>query len=231
MLKKRIIPTILWDGVQVVKPVAFERPYRKLGTIEQYMMIMEARNVDEILIIDICATEENREPKYDKFRGFTSNLMCPISYAGGINSLDCIQRLLANGADKVGVKTNNEIIYPAARKFGSQAIISIVDYNLGEDVILTCKNREADGAGEILLTCMDLDGRMEGYDLETLYDVSSRVSIPVVALGGAESPEDLAHALQAGASAVSAGSLFLFTEHTPKSCAEYLNEQGFPVRL
>lgn len=226
---------MLTDGTGVcVKPIAFERPYRKLGTMEQYVNTMESRDVDELIIIDIEATKEGRKPNYEKLRSWCNNLFCPVTYGGGISSLDDIRLALENGADKVAIKTNNLIIGPASRKFGAQAIVAVIDvdvkdqwHNVAEYAMVV----EQDGAGEILLTDMERDGKLDGYFNQLIGYISEMVSIPVISLGGCADPSHMAEALDAGASAVAAGSMFLYTDWTPKSCARYLSDRGYAVRL
>lgn len=234
MLKHRIIPVLLTDGNgQCVKPVAFERPYRKLGTMEQYIRVIESRNVDELIIIDIEATAQNREPNFAKLRSWCDNLFCPVTYGGGIATLDHIRLALENGADKVVIKNATNIVFDAVQKFGAQAIIGVIDFGF-QDYFPPDKQAiiwEALGVGEILLTSKENDGTLTGYELWQIELASDAVDIPVVALGGCGEPAHMHQALAAGASAVAAGSMFLFTEHTPRSCALELAEWGNEVRL
>lgn len=235
MLKHRIIQTLLIDEtLQVVKPVAFCRPYRKLGTLRQYLNVIERRNIDELILIDITATEQNRKMNYEAIRNHLDNVFCPITLGGGISSLDDIRMALENGADKVAIKTNTELIEQAAKKFGSQAIVSVLDfdaYDKLDEMLITAKNREYEGAGELILTFMPCDGAMQGYFYTPLNFISERINIPIIALGGCGEPKHMHQALTAGASAVAAGSMFLYTDYTPKECAEYLYERQWPVRL
>jgi len=239
VLKHRIIPTLLWDGVQCVKPVSFERPYRKLGSMEQYIQVMERRNIDELIILDIEATAKNRPPDFDKLRAFCDNLYCPVTYGGGICTLDHIRDALSNGADKVAIRHQINIIPKAVDKFGAQAIVGVIDYcNRPPHPILpmqtideTAIYLESLGVGEILLTDTQQDGMMEGYNLELIELVTSAVDIPVIANGGCGEPVHMLQALEAGASAVAAGSMFLYTEYTPRDCARDLIEWGQDVRL
>jgi len=239
MLKHRIIPTLLWDGMQCVKPVSFERPYRKLGTMEQYIRVIETRNVDELIIIDIEATPKGRPPNYVKLRQFCDNLYCPVTYGGGIRTLDDIRNALSNGADKVAIRHQIDIIPKAVEKFGAQAIVGVIDYCDRRNhptlpmqpIDETSIYLESLGVGEILLTDTQKDGMMEGYNLALIELVSETVDIPVIANGGCGEPKHMLQALEAGASAVAAGSMFLYTEHTPRSCAEQLTEWGCDVRL
>lgn len=238
MLKHRIIPTLLFDSaMQCVKPLRFNRPYRRLGVMQQYIKVMERRNIDELILLDITATEEKRTIDVDRIRQLTVNLYCPVTYGGNVGSLDNIQSILANGADKVAIKTNKPLIYKAARKFGSQAIVAVMDIDtecpdaLLLDAIVEAKTLEQDGAGEILLTDTCKDGTMQGYNLLLIESVSQSVKIPVIANGGCGCPLDMVKAMGFGASSVAAGSMFLYTEFTPALCAKTLDYHGIQVRL
>jgi len=258
MLKKRIIPVLLTDGIQCVKPVQFKRPYRKLGPIEQYINVMELRDVDELVIIDIEATPQGREPNYDRFSRLTSNLYCPVTYGGGVASLDHIQKILAAGADKVLIhskanphESGMSFIKTAAEKFGSQAIVIAVDaiakdiFKFHDIYYVNAYVKEQNvvyadisdlinayvmyGAGEILLTSVDKDGTLSGYDLELL-EASKDSKIPVIINGGCGGMDDVFNAFNLGADAVGLGSLFLYTDHTPRSVATIAQSRGIPVR-
>lgn len=239
MLKHRIIPVLLTDGTQAVKPVAFQRPYRKLGAMEQYIQVIERRNVDELIIIDIEATAQGRKPNYDKLRRWCANVYCPVTYGGGIATLDDIRMALENGADKVAIwyaLKDYEFLEEASKKFGSQAIVAVVhtnfDYAIEPRDSVSLANYFKDiGAGEILLNDCKHEGRMLGYDINIIRKVSQFVSIPIIALGGCGEPEHMKQAIEAGASAVAAASMFLYTDTTPKDCAEYLHKNNIPVRL
>lgn len=239
MLKHRIIPVLLTDGTGVcVKPVQFQRPYRKLGRMEQYVNIMESRNIDELIIIDINATQEQRKPDFKKLRSWCDNLFCPVTYGGGISSLDDIRMALENGADKVAIHSAYDLVYKAARKFGAQAITIVYNYyeptffdGGGESIGEWCNRLQQEGAGEIIITDVEKDGLMEGYNTDLIKEASYISSVSIVALGGCGEPVHIHQALEAGASAVAAGSMFLYTDHTPRSCAEFLFEMGHAVRL
>lgn len=235
MLKHRIIPTLLHDGYgQCVKPVSFKRPYRKLGPMSQYIKVMERRGIDEIILLDIQANSDRRQPQTKDIKELTSNLFCPVTVGGGISTLEHIQNALASGADKVAIKTNINIIPSAAEKFGSQAIVGVVDvheHNTLKDAMMYCSKLESMGVGEILLTDIQKDGTLSGYNLDLIRVCSDAVRIPVVSLGGCRDAYNMVEAIRAGASAVAAGSLFLYTDATPQSCAEELHKQGIPVRL
>lgn len=256
MLKKRIIPTLLFDdNLQCVKPVSFSRPYRKLGPINQYIQVMERRNVDEIILLDITATVEGREPNIERINALTTNLYCPVTYGGGISTLEHIRDILCNGADKVIIHTaalsDPNFIQQAANRFGSQAIVVSINSRHLYSINWVAHNRdiragaggsfsswsyalemEKLGAGEIFITDVDKDGKCEGYNIELIGEVSKTVKIPVIANGGCQWINDMHDAIKAGASAVAAGSMFLYTETTPKMCADVLHGQfRVPVRI
>lgn len=248
-LKKRIIPVLLIDDtLQVVKPIKFGRPYRRLGPLSQYMRVMEQRNVDELIILDICASERGYKPMAKEISNFTSNLFCPCTIGGGIRSLDDISNLLNHGADKVAINNiciyDPEFIKEAAQKFGSQAIVGVMDildsqiydgkYLFDPDwttIVNYAQYLESYGVGEILLTDVERDGTMAGYNIDLISTVAHAVGVPVIANGGCGRPSDMLLAINSGASAVAVGSMFLYTDVTPKECASYLNDNGIAVRL
>lgn len=243
MLKHRIITTLLFDDtLQCVKPVAFGRPYRRLGPLTQYIKVVERRNVDELILLDICATQNGRAPFFKELSVLCSNIYAPVCYGGSIRSLDDIKMALDHGADKVAIKTkleDLEFIARAAEKFGSQCIVAAVDIKDNRvDSIPNILPIERIfeilvqyGVGEILLTDTKQDGTLNGYNLDIIRVCSNAVGIPIIANGGAGAPSHMVEAIRAGANAVAAGSMFLYTEFTPKMCAEELHKNNIPVRL
>ncbi len=234
MIKTRVIPVILWSGIGAVKTVQFRRPPRFVGSMMQQIRVYERRDVDEIVILDIDATRVGRGPRINEIREFASHLFCPLTVGGGVRSVEDVGDLLRNGADKVVIKTAGpRVIAEASKKFGAQAIVAAIDIMDNEAWVaaLIAQGAAQRGAGEILLTSIIRDGTMTGYDLESIRSITGAVSIPVVANGGAGSPEHMGEAIKAGAHAVAASSLFLFTETTPADCKTYLSSQGIPVRL
>lgn len=224
MLKHRIIPILLWDGKQCVQSVKFQRPHRPVGSMMQHIKIMERRNIDELIILDVNATIEKRKPLFDEIKEFTSQLYCPVTYGGGITELKDIELLLKAGADKVAIKHRYNLINVATEKFGRQCIVKSVDSNgLWFEAV-------EQGAGEILLTSMDNNGTMKGYD-ENLLIFYRHLNIPIIINGGCGNPQHMIEAIQAGASAVAASTMFLFSSTTPRDCAEALHAAGIPVRL
>lgn len=235
MLKHRIIPILLTDGQgNCVKPVRFQRPYRKVGSLMQYIKMFEKRNVDELIVLDIEATNEGRLIDCEKIKEYTKELFCPLTLGGGIKNLEDINKLLQSGADKVAIKTSNLLVLDAAKKFGSQAIVAVINFNIQDmpcHIAEYAMVLEQDKAGEILLTCMEYDGDMSGYHTKYINYISNMIKIPIIASGGCSEPSDMAKAIRAGASAVAAGSMFLFKDITPRDCAEYLQNEGIGVRL
>ena len=235
MLKHRIIPVLLFNQqLQVVQTTQFKRPYRNCGSLMQHIEVMESRDVDEIILLDIDATKENREPNFEVIKEFASRLFCPVTYGGGISEINDISKLIQEcGVDKVAIKTNHRLIHGASLKFGSQSIIMCLD--CGDNTLETTINCDAhwyknEGAGEILVTSIHCNGTYKGYDLYLLEEITN-LNIPVIINGGCGEPSHMIEAIKAGVSAVAASTMFLHTAHTPKSCARALYEAGVPVRV
>ncbi len=251
MLAIRIIPTLLHRGDVLVKGKKFNA-WRSVGHVQQAARIHASRGVDELVILDIGATPMHRGPDFALVEKLTDRNFTPIAVGGGIKAVADVERLLRSGADKV-VLGNVFLEDPMqvekiSRKVGSQAVVIAIDTTQGKDgvyvglrrgqvectalnPVMWARQAEKFGAGEILLTSIDREGTMEGYDLETIRAVSEAVTIPVVAHGGCGSYEHMHEAILAGASAVAAGALFQFTDCTPKGAAEYLKTKGIEVRL
>ena len=251
MLKVRVIPTLLYRDFGLVKGVRFDT-WRHVGSAMQAIKVYNMRGVDEIVFLDVAATPNRTIPDFALIDDLADECFMPMAVGGGVRSVDDIRRLLQVGADKVVVGTaaviTPELVTQAAARFGTQCIVVALDTaassrseptvriccgreDTGRDPVDMAAELEANGAGELLLTSIDRDGTMEGYDLETLRRVCSAVSIPVIASGGAGSYEHMAKALDAGASAVAAASIFLFTHLTPMGAKEHLHSLGVPVRL
>ena len=197
--------------------------------------LLERRDIDELIILDVS----ERAPRYDELQRLCDPLFCPVTVGGGVRDVAGIRRLLAGGADKVSINSaardRPELITEASSKFGSQAIVVSIDVGPGglaadasSSWVSECERR---GAGEILLTSVDRDGMMEGYDLDLIRAVSGAVSIPVIAAGGCGSYDDMVAAFQAGAHAVGVGAAFQFKEMTPKGAARYLAAHGIATRI
>jgi len=251
MLKVRIIPTLLWKNLGLVKGIAFDS-WRRVGTIMPAVKVYNTRQVDELIVVDISATSEGRLPDFEEVREFSAECFVPLTVGGGIRNIEDIKQLLRAGADKVSINTaafeRPELVSEAAERFGSQCVVVSIDARKNPGGGYTCMSRsgtldtgrepgewaeemERRGAGEILITSVDRDGTMEGYDLELIRLITSRVGIPVIASGGAGNYEHLFEALDTGkAAAVAAASIFHFTEQTPLEAKNYLSTRGIPVR-
>jgi len=251
MLKVRIIPTLLWKNLGLVKGVGFNS-WRQVGTVMPSIKVYNSRDVDELVLLDITATDERREPDYDSISEFSAECFVPLTFGGGVNDLDVIRRLLLSGVDKVAINTmaykRPELISESSYKYGSQCIVASIDVGLneqgnyecfshcgqeqtGKDPVEWSKELESLGAGEILVTSIERDGTMDGYDTNLIKLISSSVNIPVIASGGAGNYSHMLEALQkGGASSVAAASIFHFTEQTPAEARGFLAENGVPVR-
>lgn len=226
MIATRVIPTLLMNKGQLVKGPKFNCQ-RRVGSPRQAVSIHNLRNVDELILLDINATT----PDLETIRSVTDVAFMPLTIGGGVRKIEDIRNLLNAGADKISIRTAIDLIKPAADKFGNQCIVASIDAHEGEDVCDRAKALATEGAGEILLTSIDRDGTFEGYDLKLIESVSRAVSVPVIASGGCGEYEHMAQALNAGAHAVAASSIFLFCDMTPKGAAEYLASKGFRMRL
>ena len=252
MPKIRVMPTLLFKDVGLVKGVGFDS-WRRVGSPMQAVKVYNMREVDELVYLDITATLDARPPDFDTVDDLADECFMPLTVGGGVRSVEDVRRLLAVGADKVclntaAVETPN-VIAAIADRFGAQCVVVSVDARrhadggyeayirsgavaTGRDPVALAKDAEALGAGEILVTSIDRDGTMRGYDVDLTRRVADAVSIPVIASGGAGTYEHMAAVLrEARVSAVAAASMFHFTEQTPLGAKQYLRAQGFPVRL
>lgn len=250
MLKPRIIPCLDIKNGRVVKGVNFENLIDAGDPVSQAKFYYE-QGADELCLLDISASEENRDIILDVVRKVAKACFIPFTVGGGIREVQDFSNLLKSGADKVSVNSaairNPDLISEAALKFGSQCVVVAVDakktaagnYEIfthggkkttGIDAIQWMKKVEQLGAGEILLTSMDRDGTKSGYDLELLKKITSQISIPVIASGGVGNLQHLADGLKAGASAALAASIFHFKEYSIKQAKDFLESQNIPMR-
>lgn len=231
MRRIRVIPVLLIQNGGLVKSIKFKK-HQYVGDPMNAVKIFNEKEVDEIVILDISASKEGRAPNFQQVADIASEAFMPMAYGGGISSLDHIKRLLYNGVEKVVLNTsaldNPNLINEAAKQFGNQSIVVSVDVkkdlfgryrvfrdrgskNTGISAIDFAKSMENAGAGEIFLCSIDRDGTFEGYDIDLVKQVANVVSIPVVACGGAGQMNDFRKAIsEGGASAVAAGSMFVF---------------------
>jgi len=231
MLKARVIPALLLRGTGLVKTRQFKDP-KYVGDPINAIKIFNDKEVDELVLLDITASVEGRGPAFSIIEEVASECFMPLAYGGGIRTVEDIRRILKLGVEKVVLNTmawrDPEILRQASKEFGSQAVVASIDVrkkllggyqvcadrgvrDLRADPVAYARRMQEIGAGEILLTSVDRDGTMKGYDLDLLSRVTSAVSIPVIAAGGAGSVADFGAAVkQGGASAVAAGAMFVF---------------------
>lgn len=251
----RVIPCLDVDGGRVVKGVNFEN-LRDAGDPVELARRYDAEGADELTFLDITASSSGRETTLEAVRRTAEQVFIPLTVGGGVRSVEDVDRLLRAGADKVGINTaaiaRPELLTEASRRFGAQCIVLSVDARrvvdgpptpsgfevtthggrrgTGIDAVEWAARAEELGVGEILLNSMDGDGTRSGYDLEMIRAVRAAVSVPVIASGGAGKLEDFAPAIEAGADAVLAASVFHFGQLKIQEVKDALRAAGHPVR-
>ncbi|PTX94324.1 imidazole glycerol phosphate synthase subunit HisF [Opitutus sp. ER46] len=252
MLSRRIIPCLDVNAGRVVKGVKFQE-LRDAGDPVQCAKAYDAQGADELVFLDITASSDNRGIMHHVVAATAEQCFMPLTVGGGLRSVGDIEAMLKSGADKVSLNTaaikDPALIQASSDRFGAQCIVVAIDakrepdgrswrvYTHGGrnrtelDAIAWAERAASLGAGEILLTSMDADGTLAGYDLGLTRAVSDAVGIPVIASGGAGKLDHFAEVLDAGhASAVLAASLFHFGTFTIPQVKDYLADQGVPVR-
>ena len=230
MYRSRVIPVLLLSGHGLVKTQKFKDP-TYIGDPVNAVRIFSEKEADELVLLDIGATVEKREPNYELIAEIGGECLMPMAYGGGITSLEQIRKLIRTGVEKVIINSfaasNPQLLTEAANVFGSQAIVAGIDVrrtllqgarvvthsgtmDARVDPVTQAKRLVEAGAGEILLNSVDRDGTMGGYDLPLIKSVADAVDVPVVACGGAGAPMHLTEAIAQGASAAAAGSMFVF---------------------
>lgn len=228
--RPRIIPVLLIDDRDLVKTVNFKKP-TYLGDPINAVKIFNRKGIDEMAILDISATKRNIEPDFELLEDIASQAFMPLSYGGGIKTLEQVRSLLAIGYEKVVINTelvrNPELIKEAVCLAGSQSVVASIDAKSiggeykcviadgGELVdvspVTLAQRAQELGAGEIFINCVDRDGMMKGYDINLVRSIADAVSIPVTACGGAGGIHDLKEVLQEGhAHAAAGGSMFVY---------------------
>jgi cyclase len=242
----RVIPCLDVRDGRVVKGVQFEQ-IRDAGDVVECATRYEAEGADELVVLDISATDSGRATALDTVRRIAASLFIPLTVGGGVRSVDDFRALLRAGADRVAINTaalrRPELIRECAEQFGVQAVVLSCDAKEGKaavrggreltdvDAIDWCRRAEALGAGEILLTSIDRDGTNSGFDIELLRAVTSAVTINVIASGGAGRVEHFRDAIESGgAQAVLAASLFHDRKLTIGEVKSFLAEEGIPIR-
>ncbi|MHB1568875.1 MAG: imidazole glycerol phosphate synthase subunit HisF [Solirubrobacteraceae bacterium] len=250
---KRVIPCLDVDGGRVVKGVGFV-DLRDAGDPVELAARYDAAGADELVFLDITATSDRRATVVALARQAADELFIPFTIGGGIRSVADAQAVLDAGADKVSINSaalaRPELLDELAHTFGSQCVVLAIDAKridgratrweaflaggrtpTGRDAVDWAAEGESRGAGEILLTSMDRDGSGAGYDLELTRAVAQRVSVPVIASGGAGRLEDLPDAIAAGADAVLLASILHYGQHTVAEVKRFLADAGVPIRL
>tara|TARA_B110000967_G_C18895603_1_gene570403 strand:+ start:438 stop:1175 length:738 start_codon:yes stop_codon:yes gene_type:complete len=231
MLFERLIPCLLWQNEGLIKTTKFKKAIY-IGDATNAIRIFNDKEVDELILLDIDASKENRGPDLGLIERVASECFMPLCYGGGISTLEDIKRVLEKGVEKVSISSaainNPEFIKEAAKVFGSSTIVVCIDYKknlFGKNKVFTkrgakksnynpidfAKLMEEMGAGEILIQSIDRDGTMAGYDKNILKEITTQVTIPVIAMGGAKNINDLYNVIETtSVSAAAAGSTFVF---------------------
>jgi cyclase len=230
MRRIRVIPTLLLQDRRLVKTTGFKNP-SYVGDPINAVKIFNEKEVDEICILDIGATRKGAMPDLTYIQDLTSECFMPLSYGGAITKPEQANTLFKAGVEKVVLGTaaaeTPDLVTSIAEMAGIQSVVVSVDVRknwigkkhvyitngtgkVSGDVVAFAKQMESAGAGEILLQCIDREGTLTGYDLDLIHAVSNAVSVPVIASGGAASPDDFLAAVKAGASAVAAGAMFVY---------------------
>ena len=256
MLTKRIIPCLAVTAGQVVKGTQFVN-LRDAGNPVELARFYDKEGADELVFLDITASSVRRDTMVDGIARTAEKVFIPLTVGGGIRTTEDVRRMLQAGADKVSVNTaalqEPELIARGAERFGSQCIVVAIDAKrvssngkperrwevfthggrkpTGIDAVEWAVKAEALGAGEVLLTSMDADGTLAGYDLALTAAIAEAVNIPVIASGGAGEMSHLYDGIVQGkADAVLVASIFHYGSHTVRQAKEYLAERGIPVR-
>jgi len=247
-LKQRVIPVILVHNMQVVKSRGFA-DYRVVGNIEQTIEVFNRRKVDEIIIFDIGASKDSSGVNLNILQLISRNTLMPLSYGGGISSLQDIERCLSSGCDKVVINyqaiNNIKLLKDAVNKFGAQAIVVAIDYKLVNEKYRVYNHVTGDtlkvelfdfidkvlsfGIGELVLTSVDADGTLSGYSVDII-DYIADTHTPVLMNGGCGCPEHMASVLKKDISGCCAGSIFYYTKYGYKDIKEYLYENNCNIR-
>lgn len=251
-LSRRIIPCLDVTDGRVVKGINFTNLVDAGDPVEM-AALYNSEGADELTFLDISASSSGRETTLDVVRRTAEQVFIPLTVGGGIRSVNDVDQLLRAGADKVSINTaaltRPELIAEIADRFGSQVLVLSVDArrantdsgfevtthggreSLGIDALEWVERACALGVGEILLNSMDADGTRAGYDIGMITAVRAISSVPLIASGGAGRVEDFAAALDAGADALLAASVFHFGTHRIGDVKSYLQRQGYPVRM
>lgn len=230
MLKNRVIPCLLLRNGGLVKTLKFSDP-KYVGDPINAIRIFNDKEVDELMVLDITASKDKKEPNYDLIEQFASECFMPLCYGGGVKTVEQARKIFALGVEKICIQTaaleDLSLVSLLAEQFGNQSILVSLDVKkdwLGKVKLYSAATgktinrswteflQEAvkAGAGEIVLNAVDKDGTLQGMDINLIAQASKSISVPLIAVGGAGSLQDIKAAVDAGASAVSAGAFFVF---------------------
>lgn len=230
MRRVRVIPVLQIENRKLVKTTGFKSP-SYVGDPINALRILNDKQVDEVAVVDIGATRNRKRPDIDFIHQLASECFMPMSYGGGVDSLEQVTEIFKTGIEKIIIGTafykRPELVSEIAKKFGSQSVMVSIDVRknwIGVQKVFVLNGTvntdytpipyatlaQNAGAGELLLQSIEKEGSFKGYDFELIEKVSKSVNIPVVPLGGANSLSDFLYAIQGGASAVAAGSMFLY---------------------
>ena len=251
MVKVRLIPTVLLMNGRMIKTRQFDS-YRDVGNPTTVAKVYDAQHADELVFLDITATTDERHFLLETIREVAQECFIPLTAGGGIQTLEQARELLRSGADKVAINTaaveRPELISEIAKTFGNSTVLVSIDYkknidgatevhthrgrkSTGLSPIAWAQEVERYGAGEILLTSIEREGTMTGYDIETIRAVADAVEIPVIASGGVGTVQDFVDGVVLGhASAVAAASIFHFTDQSIFKAHSHMKEKGLSVR-
>lgn len=252
MLKARLIPVVLLKDGRMIKTKQFGE-YRDVGNPTTVAKVYDAQKADELVFLDITATDEKRNALIDTVKEVAKQCFIPLTVGGGIKTVEQVRFLLKNGADKIVINTaaveNPNFINELADKFGLSTVIVSIDYkkndkgedevfinggkmSTGLDPLFWAQEVEKRGAGEVMLTAIEREGMMVGYDIDTIRLVADSVKIPVIANGGAATVQDFVRGIVEGhASAVAASSIFHFTDQSIFRGHTHFLHSGLPSRL
>lgn len=231
MLKTRVMPCLLLRNAALVKTIQFKDP-GYIGDPINAIRIYNEKEVDELIFLDIGATTEGKKPPFKIIENIASECFMPVAYGGGVRDIADVKQIFSLGIEKIGLNSyaveNPQFVRQVAETFGAQSVVVSIDVKkklfgryevrthggrkgTGLDPVSFAVEMEKMGAGEILLTSIDRDGTMQGYDIDLIRQVTSAVGIPVIASGGAGKVEDFGKAVkEGGASAVAAGSMVVY---------------------
>ena len=248
-LKIRIIPSILVDNYQVIKSKQFS-DYRTFGNLTQVVELFSRRFVDELIILDIVNSKKKKHIYSRQIKLMTLNSLIPITYGGGIKTLFDIENCLFTGCEKIILNSilyeNPRFLTEAVKSFGSQSITVSIDVKLVNneykifnhsnskiepinlfDYLMVCQDSKC---GEIVVNSVDNDGMMEGYDLDLISSLRNYIDRPLVINGGCSNPKDIKDAIDKGADACMAASIFYFTRYSYADIKDFLNKENINIR-